>query len=218
MSALCSEAPAVNRKGIYAILARRFNERGLVACLWRDWKVFPDLLGTDMDVVVDAVSWPSVPAVLHEVVDECGWRIECCIRRGHLHTWLIRSVKGDPLDRESSLQIDLHRALTVSAVPFVDVAGLLSRRRTLRGAQFLDSIDGAVISCLERLIAGFGLKPENLSAFDEAQRNEPERLAGLLRESLGRQHGSSFDPRAPAPELPRQALMHALRRRPRILT
>ena len=206
-------APNAGRQQIYAAIAHHFAQNNVAAYLWRDREAFPSLVGFDMDVLVAPRSWDAASRTLGEVAASHGWRNEFRVRRGAVHTWILRR-DGDPFDDRNSLQVDLHRALPVRGVPYVDWEPLAAARSESKdGVKFLSPVDGAVISCLEPMLAGSAPKPRYVAAFADAETRDPLRVRKLLRESIGAL-ADTFRPGEPGKGLWRTMALRALTRRP----
>jgi glycosyltransferase involved in cell wall biosynthesis/thymidylate kinase len=204
----------ISKHELYPILARRFAEGGIHACLWRDPDEFPRLIGFDMDVIVRPRCWRTARESVERALDDCGWRVLACIRRGTLHSLLAMRKDARSASDDDFLQIDLHRFLTAGAIPFVDPAPLFERAVIVAGAPFLSATDAATVSMLEARL-NQSPKPRIPAAFEQATRTEPQRVAELLRGAVGDAVTNSD---ASDARLLRKALLQALRRRPLTFT
>jgi thymidylate kinase len=175
---------SVAKHELYAVIARRFAQGGIHACLWRDPDEFPRLVGFDMDVIVRPRCWRIARQSVESTLHACGWHVLACIRRGTLHTILAMRNNGCA-SGDDFLQIDLHRFLTARTVPFVDLPPLFERAVLVDGAPFLSAADGATVAMLEATLMGGLPKPRIAAAFEEATRAEPGRVAELLRRAVG---------------------------------
>lgn len=212
-NAVTDAAPNAGRQQMYAAIAHHFARNNIAAFLWRDREAFPSLVGFDMDVLVAPRSWKAASRALGEVAASHGWRNEFRVHRGAVHTWILRG-EGDPFDDRNSLQVDLHRALTVSGLPYIDWEPLAAGRSESKdGVGFLSAVDGAVISCLEPMLAGSTPKPRYVTAFKEAEARDPTRLRALLRASIGAL-ADTFRPGEPREGLWRAMALRALALRP----
>jgi glycosyltransferase involved in cell wall biosynthesis/thymidylate kinase len=200
----------ISKHELYPILARRFAEGGIHACLWRDPDEFPRLAGFDMDVVVRPRCWRIARESVERALDDCGWRVLASIRRGTLHSLLAMRKDAHSASDEDFLQIDLHRFLTAGAIPFVDLMPLFERAVVIDGAPFLSATDAATVSMLESRLDE-SPKPRTPAAFEQAKRTQPERVAELLRAAVG-DPVNNLD--ASGARLRRKTLLQALRRRP----
>jgi glycosyltransferase involved in cell wall biosynthesis/thymidylate kinase len=201
----------ISKHELYAILARRFADGGVQACLWRDPDQFPRLVGFDLDVIVRPGCWRTAYELVERVLDECDWRVLACIRRGTLHTLLAMRRDACSASDDDFLQIDLHRFLTAAAIPFADLAPLFERAEVVSGAPFLSPTDAATVSMLEARLTDQSPKSRVPAAFEQAKHTEPERVAEILRRAVG---DLVIDPEASGAQLLRKALVQALRRRP----
>lgn len=197
---------------LYSVLARRLI--GGDAYLWRDPDVFPKLAGFDMDVIVSGNSWKTIPTLIQEVLDQCGWSVLANVRRGTVHTLLAKRDSSDGSSDDDFLQIDLHRFLTASAVPYVDLSTLFQRAVIIDGAPFLCMADGSTVSILETAITGHSPKPQRVAAFAEAKRTEPDRVSYLLRHALGRRADALLRAGVPPFRIWYHSFVQALRRHP----
>jgi len=202
----------VSKPELYSILARRFAVDH--AYLWRDPDVFPKLAGFDMDVIVRGKSWKTIPTLITEVLDQCRWSILANVRRGTVHTLLAMRDSSNGSSDDDFLQIDLHRFLTASGVPYVDLSTLFQRAVTIDSAPFLCPADGATVSILDSVITGHTPKPQKVAAFAEAQRVEPDRVSYLLRRALGRRADALLRAGVPPRRIWYNSFIQALRRRP----
>lgn len=203
-----------DKQAVYALLARRFCEKGLNVCLWRDQEQFPRLVGFDMDLICDEAGWRAAPGTIKEALDRSGWHIKMFIQRGHMRTWLVQNTNATVLDNDGSLQIDLHRFLTVAGIPYVDVAKLIARKVVINGAFFLHAVDAACISYIEPILAKSEIKSRYAMGFADAMRREPQRCDTLMREALGSAGMLSINMNAPVARLRYRAIRAALVQRP----
>ena len=205
----------MSKSELYATIARRFLASGVEAYLWRDPEAFPKLVGFDMDIIVAGRrSLDRAEVLVRNVLEHCGWKVFAYIRRGAVHTLLTGRAKNASLDDDGFLQIDLHRQLTASGVPYVDLATLVERAINVDGARFLCRTDGAIVSFLGPILTGIRPKPRYELAFDEAQHADSERVSNILQQALGNRAAALLKPSAACHGLWRQALLTALRLRP----
>lgn len=202
---------SASKSELYAVLARRFLRGRIHACLWRDPHEFPRLIGFDMDVIVRPRSWSAVPRLIQEALHDCGWHLLAWVRRGTVHTLLVRRNNASSLSDDDFLQIDLHRFLTARAVPYVDLPALFERAVMIEGAPFLSPVDGATISMLEPTFTGNSPNSRTAAAFEEAKRAEPTRVAQLLCQAVG---NAGLEPGLSSSRIWRRALFQAVLRRP----
>ena len=176
---------------------------------------FQDLSGSILDVVVaNGRSLKKIELLIQNVLKQCGWGVLAYLRRGGVHTTLAGRANGTSLNDDDFLQIDLHRYLTASAVPYVDLETLIERAIIVDGAPFLCRTDGATVSVLGPALMGIRPKARYELAFAEAQRTDPERVSNLLRQALGNRTEAMLKPGMPVIGIWRHALLSALWRRP----
>ena len=141
-----------------------------------------------MDIVArDKRSFRKISTLIQNVLEQCGWAILAHVPHGGAHTFLTRRKHGASLHEDDFLQIDVHRYLTVAAVPYVDLDDLIKRAVVVDGAPFLCRVDGATVSLLGYALMGIRAKARYELAFAEARSLNSESVANLLRRALGSQ-------------------------------
>lgn len=173
-------------------LVKAAAQEGLEIFLWREHNTFPLLSGHDLDVLVSRKRLFEIEQFLKREISKIGWKPLLVVRFGSRITYLLGRENATPGRDGDFLQLDLHTALTVGGIPYVSSANLIKRCRIEKGIYWLDRVDGATVSFLERFLSGVDLKPGYKDEWNWALLTDPDRVRELLIGAVGEKVASAL--------------------------
>lgn len=93
--------------------------------------------GRDADLLAGWRPWPAWLRLVRRVAEASGWRLCMAVPRGGVMLLFLASADGG--DTPQCLQIDLHRALSVRALPYARPEAVLAAARHENGVLRLDA-------------------------------------------------------------------------------